>query len=461
VVLPVANLLGLARSGTRDVMGTASRLVEPLVGMNRRALEALGVQVQGEMVEGVVGVRVMAGGAVGAVPLRSPVNGKGELGLVVRPRFGWKGIGAMLGETGWKVVPEPLALPMMQRSERRVPPWVLSSMVLLRMEAMLRGVVSRFEQVEEDVSAPKGSVDWGKYASRRVAAGRALEVPCRFLDRREDRRLLGAARFVLEKQLTVLEGQREAGAFVLGMMERARGLLRRVSVVGALEPTPREFAAWLLQPLRRESWVQGIQAMEWTVEERGLAGVSDLQGVPWKLQMEAFFEAWVETVLVKVAADLGGVLRVGRRAETQRPIVWEPAYLGSQKSIVPDFWMDVDGVAVVVDAKYKRHWEEMQRGGWGGLQEEMRERHRADLFQVLAYAGMSDRREVMACLIYPCEMDTWENLLERGRRIHQAEIVVGERRLRLWLVALPMGAAARELSAWFTQELGTAIRSGS
>ena len=32
--------------------------------------------------------------------------------------------------------------------------------------------------------------------------------------------------------------------------------------------------------------MEGMQAIDWTVEERGLAGLSDLEGIPWTMPME-------------------------------------------------------------------------------------------------------------------------------------------------------------------------------
>ena len=78
---------------------------------------------------------VQAGSAVGAIPLISPTTARPGYGLVVQPRFPWAGIGPMLGAMGWLVSPAPLRLPLLRRSERRVPVWVLASMILNRLRA--------------------------------------------------------------------------------------------------------------------------------------------------------------------------------------------------------------------------------------------------------------------------------------------------------------------------------------
>ena len=82
--------------------------------------------------------------------------------------------------------------------------------------------------------------------------------------------------------------------------------------------------------------------------------------------MEQFFEAWVETVMRSVARQMGGQLKVGGRRETVSPLAWDPPYVGSQRWLVPDMILELEGRSFIIDAKYKRHWEELQQGRWHG-----------------------------------------------------------------------------------------------
>jgi 5-methylcytosine-specific restriction endonuclease McrBC regulatory subunit McrC len=113
----------------------------------------------------------------------------------------------------------------------------------------------------------------------------------------------------------------------------------------------------------------------------------------------------------------------------------------------------MENVTVIVDAKYKRHWEELQDGGWSGQTDELRERHRADLLQVLAYANLVGTRDVVCCLVYPCSMTTWESLVRRGRLFHQSELPNRGRRVRVWLTAMPMCVAAELVASPFQNQL--------
>ncbi|MBV6430924.1 MAG: hypothetical protein IANPNBLG_01046 [Bryobacteraceae bacterium] len=439
--------------GAVDPQSQAARLADQFISQNRPLLELLDVSVRRDYDGSDVRLQIESKSAIGAVPLISPITAKPDYGLVVQPRFPWPGIGPMLAEMGWLVSPTPLRLPLLKRSERRVPLWVLSFMVLARLKALLDRAERRFEFTEQQRLAPKGAVLWRQYAVRNLPRGQFLAVPCAFPDLGDDRQLKGAIRFTIERQLRSLETQREHGTFVHKLIAFAESLLSRVRTLPGFRPSPRDINAWLRRPFRSEALFDGIQAIDWTVEERGLAGLSDLEGIPWAMPMELFFEAWVETVLRAVAVRTGGRLRTGRKRETVSPLAWEPPYLGSQRSLVPDLIFELDGCTLVVDAKYKRHWEELQHGRWAAKEDVLHEEHRRDLLQVLAYASLAETQLVVCCLVYPCSSTTWESLRQRRRLFHKAEMVVRSRRILVWLTAVPMCAAVDAIARPLAEEI--------
>jgi 5-methylcytosine-specific restriction endonuclease McrBC regulatory subunit McrC len=111
-----------------------------------------------------------------------------------------------------------------------------------------------------------------------------------------------------------------------------------------------------------------------------------------------------------------------------------------------------------VDAKYKRHFEELQTRSWGSIEAEWKEQHRNDLLQVLAYANLAESGTIVSCLVYPCTPATWTYLKESGRLFHKAEITVGPRALHLWMTAAPMKAAVDEVVAPIIRELMPVLR---
>ena len=285
----------------------------------------------------------------------------------------------MLGTTGSQVVPDLLKIPKLPQSDRRVPPWVLSSVVLRRLEGLLDNLTREFRHEEEVRRRPAGRINWERYASRSMP--------------------------------------RDA------MMRR-----------------------WVRGPLKSDVFRHGLEAIEWTVDERGLAGLGDLSGIPWRMSMAEFFESWVESIAREVVTQIGGKVRVARQSETTTPIRWDPPYLGSQNSLKPDVVIDQRDRTIVLDAKYKAHWEEIDQRGWRNVRDDLRSRHRKDLLQALAYGNLPSTNDVTVCLLYPCRPETWASLKERGRTAHVADISSGQRQLSLVLGAVPMAERVTDVA---------------
>ncbi len=453
--LRIAGSALLPGAPARDPNPQIARLCAQFIAANRATLTHIDTEIAQQYDGARVDLVVRTHAKVGAVPLTSPTTGRPDYGLIVKPRFEWHGLGPMLSDMGWRILPAPLPMAMLPRSDRKIPPWVLSTIVLFRLKALLDRLERRFELVDEVRAAPRGSVHWATYATKYVSSAQFLRVPCRFPDLRDDTDLKAAIRFTLEKQLQGLDTQRTAGVFVLRLIEICAGLLERVRDAPPRPPGARQLDAWLRGSLRTDAFRDGLQAIEWTVDERGLAGLSDLAGLPWAMSMEVFFEAWSEAVLAAVAQRVGGRLRTGRKRETLAPLNWEPSYLGSQKFLLPDLVMERGDTTIIVDAKYKEHWEEMQDRHWGNLEDELRERHRADLLQVLAYGNLTTTPRVTVCLAYPCSTATWASLRERGRLFHRASLSAGTRRIDLLLTAFPMGVPLAEVADEFAKEIAS------
>jgi 5-methylcytosine-specific restriction endonuclease McrBC regulatory subunit McrC len=330
-------------------------------------------------------------------------------------------------------------------------------MILVRVAALLDSLNRKFEMVKMNLQSPRGKVDWGEYARRSLPNANFLSLPCGFPDLQQDRFLQGAIRYTLEQQIQSLHSQRQHGAFIHRLIEFAQSLLQRVLSVPVHIPTKLNLQTWMQRPMRSDKFLDGLQAIEWTVEERGLAGLSDLQGLPWRMPMDQFFEAWVETIFTAVARKTGAQLKTGRQRQTTHPIDWQPSYLGSQKSLVPDILLEWDSTTLIVDAKYKRHWEELNQHSWSKVEDQLRENHRTDLFQVLAYANLAKTQSVIACMAYPCSHQTWKALEQSGRLIHKATIAIGTRAVHLWLTAVPMLADTESIASLFSDSVRSVL----
>lgn len=440
--VPVAGWLGDTSRGA-----ALERYAESLLTTNAGVLRALGVEAEPSRRGGVAGLSVRTSTRVGAIPLRSPTTGRADFGLVVSPRFSWLSIGEALGVAGFRVTPELLPLPTLPQSERAVPPWVLASVVLARVEALLRSLTRRFVVTEAVLAAPRGRVDVGRWATEGLARGRPLAVPCAFPDLRDDERLRAAIHWVVRRQVEALRGASAAGstAALRPLLDRCERILAQVGGVPPVRPASVDRERWSREPLRSRVFRDGLEAIGWTADERGLAGLAEATGLSWRLDMERFFEAWVESLAEGVGRRVGAVLRAGRTEATRVPLDWEPRGGGGMRSLLPDLVLHRPDRTVVIDAKYKPHGEALGAGGRGALREDEREVHRDDVLQALAYSSLFATERVTAVLAYPCRVERWRELAERGRTHARTTVAAAPgRRVELVVCALPLGVAAEE-----------------
>jgi 5-methylcytosine-specific restriction endonuclease McrBC regulatory subunit McrC len=104
---------------------------------------------------------------------------------------------------------------------------------------------------------------------------------------------------------------------------------------------------------------------------------------------------------------------------------------------VPDIVFTRNDDLFIIDAKYKDHWEDLNIKNWNNLEDVIKERHRNDLLQILAYTTGVGQESISCCLVYPCKKETWRSLLKRNRHIHKAEISRGNKRINVFLTAVP------------------------
>jgi hypothetical protein len=145
-----------------------------------------------------------------------------------------------------------------------------------------------------------------------------------------------------------------------------------------------------------------------------------------------------------------GLLEVqaGLRAEALRYLdllAFEPLVL--QAADVPELGVEtVSRLRVPQPALYvaqKILARRSGRQGWQRFTEDAREAHRADVHQVLAYAGLYAADEVSATLVYPLRQGTFEALARRGRDRSVAHLLHGARRVRLELRGAAFGGQTR------------------
>lgn len=418
---------------------------ESFLRTNEQAFRELGIEPQIDAsVAGTV-VRLIPGAQAGAVPLRSGQTGHVTGGVVVRPRFGWSGVGSVLREVGWHAAPTFSDLPLVPGSGREVPPWVLAGPVLARLAELLENVRRGYRPAREVLTQPRGRVVWPEYLSRSFATGRWHRLPCEFPDLSNDPRLRALVKWCLDRVRRDLAAVGGTDLNALALVAVANRLIESLRDVSMLTPRKGELSSMSTSAALSASAAirKGLEAMGWVVDERGLGGGREMDGLAWTLGLPALWESYVEAVVRSEAAQSGASVRSARRRETTLPIVWSTSGVRSMSHLAPDFVVRSGTKVQIIDAKYKAHFAELDESGWYRMREDARESHRADFLQALAYASVFDATQTTVTLVYPLRRETFEVLKARGRDVAHAQISYGGRPVRAELRGLPFGAALR------------------
>lgn len=417
----------------RDIGATGEHWVEPFLEANRAALARLRITPSVEASRG-LRVRLTPSARIGAVPLVSPTTRRVSAGLLVRPRFRWPALGSVLGAVGFETEPALGGGPLVPGSAREVPSWLVAGAVLRRLEGLLSHRRREFVERTEYLSHPRGRVDWTMWASRDVPRGRWARLLCHFSEPEDDPLLLANVRWTLSRLEHALTSHL-ATTVGRGLHDRVRGLQLEVGPGVSVRPESRDAPTL-------NAWVsEAVEAMDWVREERGLGGERNLDGLAWDLPVDRLWEQWVRRFAFDLAPQLG---LAPVRTSTRRGLTWNTG-ITSMGSLVPDCILQRHDRSVLIDAKYKPHLDELARRGWSGLSDSMRDAHRADLHQALAYANVTAAQTVDSVLVYPSVRSTAPSA--------SATVPVGRARLRVHLLALPFGfpgpsARAASVEQW-------------
>ncbi len=424
-------------SGGRDP-GWGPHL-DSFLSRNREALAAIGTEPL--IVAGRNGIRLelRPGHSAGAVPLRSPVSGQVAGGLVVSPRFGWPGVGRVLAATGWGSAPQFLTQPLVPGSGREVPPWVLAGPALQRLSNLLTQLKPGYQERIEVRSHPRGQIQWQTYITNQIAAGRWHNLPCKFSELGTDSRLRQTIRWTLERIRLDLVATGGSDPMALSLASFAMNLLDQVADVPSRRPHSGELEHHLgIGPLSSAVLREGLRAISWILENRGLGGGRSSDGLAWILPLESLWERYVEKVARSEAALSGGRVKVGRLGETTVPLPWDHRSHRAIGHLIPDIIVEDSNGIEIIDAKYKSHFADLDMAGWNAFTEEAKLGLRADVHQILAYAAVcGDVPSVKATLVYPVSEGLYDELSLRSQHLVSAAIPVGTRLKQLRLRALP------------------------
>lgn len=442
--------------GGRDPSKTAQALAEGFCRLNRPILRQYDITADVVIVRSTPRIRFVTNGIIGAFPLRSPITGQCELAGIIEPWIEWCGVGPMLSAMGMRVVPELVRLPMLPCSAREIPGWVIGSVVVKRLEALLNDLTRKYAFKKELLRTPRGRIDWKEYATKQLSRLDVPRLPCEFPALEANGTLLSVIHWALRYLQGELQAQRRLGPVVTTLLTKIDELLARVMSYAPIKPSNQMLQQCFYTSLNIPVLAEGLESVRWCAENRGLGGLDDLNGLAWRMDMPGLFEAYVETIVSRSLRYVGGRIRVDRLNETRIPICWHSNRCGLMRSLKPDIVVLRKNHVVIVDAKFKRYGLLQRRLSRAEMEKQEQEAQRHDIHQVIAYSACFAENPITACLVYPTSDDDYRNKLQQGQLHQFGKINSNGRTINLIMTYVPLKGniddVARELSSCICQK---------
>lgn len=323
---------------------------------------------------------------IGTIPLRAPDTGKQIGDFVVMPRFTgrnrFEDYIEILNLLGKEISPEVKdSLPLASGKNFRPPLYLEAVKFIASLETLLIQPWRKFDNVEKVSSEPTGQVNWNKYLQAEFKVENRLKFPVRKNILSEFHSEYSEIRFVFDICKKELLSSNTP--------QRIKNTLRsRLIFI--------EEKLYLHKPKSTNniSLKSSDNPIIQTCKEQAnkVLNFNLVDSTAWRVDFSDVFEKFIQHIFKGVAKETGGKLFANFKfhSYTSKYFSWE------LKHIEPDAIYQKENILVFIDAKYKSNFYNKFSSN-----ENLKEEHRRDLHQIMAYTSFSKTAIKYGVLCYP------------------------------------------------------------
>lgn len=347
---------------------------------------------------------------IGAIPLRAPDTGKQTGDFIVTPRYGTSSgrfssyieIVNLLEHT---ISPEFIdSLPLASGLNFRPPLYFEAAKYINLLSKLVKTPWRKFNSEEKILNFPKGQIKWNKYVEKEHDPRYRIIFPARFNSLSEDHRDYSAIKHVFEICKREIASSNTPLRIKLQLEQPINFISEKLK---SLEP----FITIYIQirnadtPLIKKTKEQANKI---------LSDNLDISRA-WRIDFAEVFEKYIQYIFKKAAQEIGGTLFPNYQFKGRyiNANTWQLSY------IEPDAILKKQNYLYFIDAKYKSHL--YNKFSDSTL---LKEEHRNDLHQILAYSSFDIQTEKYSFLCYPFDKVTF-NQVHYSNPLSQTKIKIG------------------------------------
>jgi hypothetical protein len=324
---------------------------------------------------------------IGAIPLRSPDTGKQIGDFVVKPRYTsatdqFSEYVEIINILESEILPEfKHSIPLLSQNNIRPPLYLEGIKFVKLLEKAVIIKWNKFQTVKAIHKYPKSQVDWKEYVEKEFDPAERLLFPCHnnVLSR------FHSEFFELKYIYSIAKGEITSFKTPLNIKYQYRNVLTYLD--NALYEFPEKQTNDLKIHLSDPILIKRLKEQGNKILKRNFEEVTS-----WRIDFSLLFEKYVQFLFKQVSLEIGAIQLNNykiRRSSHFSPL-WSLNYLE------PDIMLMKSNLDIVIDAKYKSHLFNLI-----STTEELKEEHRKDVHQLLAYTSFTKNTNKVGILCYP------------------------------------------------------------
>lgn len=358
--------------------------IQKFLNINRDSFEFLGIEPIINGVENNITLSFRTSSYVGAIPLRSPINGKSMGDFIVTPRYANKNYIELLDYLGHSIIPQfQNKLPLVSDNNYK-PPLYLEALNFIRLlERLSKKHWKKFSNFETSSTKIRGNVNWNKYASSSVNPEKVNQYPTRINNLNE----FHLEYFNLKYVYNICKKAINTSTTPIKI---------KLSIKNCLNYLDKKL--YFHEP--KETSILKIKSNDNSlIKELKTIGNLILHNnfkeyTGWRIDFNEVFERYIQKLVLEVSREIGFSFTANPRMPSSgmHLLPWSLKYLE------PDMAIHNRERTYFVDAKYKSHL--LNRNSKSSF---LKEEFRKDLHQILAYSSFSTDTSRISILCYPSD----------------------------------------------------------
>lgn len=365
-------------------------------------------------------INFSSGNFIGAIPLRSPINGLQIGDFVVKPRFtSYKddlfSYGELISLLESEISPEFTYSQKLKSQNSVKPPIYIqaSKFIQLLYRTLFSTEWVKFQNRLNLLKEPKGEIYWNRYIEKEYDPKFKLVFPCR------ENYLSQQHKEFYEIVYVYSLARKE----ILSVFTPIKIRVQLDQLIRTIDTKLADFDRSATQSIQIHQFdfpiIKNLKS-----QANLFLSSSSKDITAWKIDLAVLFERFIQYIFSLVTSDLNlkqinnhHIYRSG-----YNPPYWSLRYLE------PDLIVQGNRYSIIVDAKYKSHYFNLNKNT-----DFLVDEHRHDLHQIISYSAFIPNQEKYMMICYP-----FSTFLTR-RMDYQSDIF--GTRIHLFLLGIPMDVA--------------------